>query len=103
MEEELSIDELVELSAELIKAGEQALEIYLLEPSENMPCSTDINRTTGAPIGVTDSNWPKYRGSKMFHAITVDLEQVPHLKNRFPGCRAFSVFVSDYLDHNIEI
>jgi len=83
------------------KAGEPATEFYVLEPSGNPPSDSDINRTVGAPIGMTDSNWPMYKERKMCHAITVDLEQVPILKSSFPGCRAMSVFVSDYVEHEI--
>jgi len=100
-EESLSLSEIAELASTLIEAGEQAVEIYVLEPSGTSPSDDDINRTVGAPIGITDSNWPMYEGHKMCHAITVDLEQVPNLKSSFPGCRAMSVFVCDYWEHEI--
>ncbi|MEL6950965.1 MAG: hypothetical protein AAGM16_12725 [Pseudomonadota bacterium] len=55
---------------------------YLLAKSDREPSPEDINRTTGAPVGVTDARWPRVHGKKMAHAITLDVSQMPEVAAR---------------------
>lgn len=74
--------------------------IYLLNGTGKPPQSSDINRTVGAPIGVTDDAWPMYQGTKMSHLITLDISQTPDLSMKLSeDTGAIAVFVSNLFDN----
>jgi len=76
----------------------QSTTIYLLQPIKETPSRNQINRTCGNPIGITEASWPKYQGNKMEHAITLDLNDVPIIRDMLKtDARAISVFVSSLL------
>ena len=73
---------------------------YLLATADREPSAEDINRTTSAPIGVTDARWPRVGGKKMAHAITLDVSQMPEVAEVLsPGTVAVALFLSDLWYH----
>ena len=74
--------------------------IYLLENLNRAASTSEINRTCGYPIGVSDDLWPRYGDRRMLHLLTLDLDSVPALQPMFPEpTRAVSCFISDYVEH----
>lgn len=95
----MQIDNLRDQAKRLISSqGGQSITIYLLRPVDETPSRNQINRTCGNPIGVTDESWPMYKGKKMEHAITLDLNDVPKIRDALDfNYRAISVFVGSLL------
>ncbi|MEL6449375.1 MAG: hypothetical protein AAFQ62_15685 [Pseudomonadota bacterium] len=78
------------------QASGETVVAYLLANSDREPSDDDINRTTGAPIGVTEARWPRIGGKKMAHAITLDVSRMPEVAERLsPGTVAVALFLSD--------
>ena len=100
-EETMSIEEIRQQAQTILQSGSTGrVTAYLLENQEREPGPNDVNRTCGAPIGVSAERWPTIDGDKMEHAITLDLSSVPKLKARFPEkVAAVALFVSS-LDDN---
>ena len=99
----MNINKIRNLAAEITANGTKELvTIYLIEALEQEPSEIEINRTFSHPIGVSEENWPRLDGKKMFHAVTLDLETTPKLKEHFPGYRAISLFISDRVEHEID-
>lgn len=81
------------------ESDREPVQAYILEKNERKLTPFDINRIAGNPIGITDSRWPLFNGKKMFHVFTVDLNDVPRLKEKFSSeIRAFALFISDTVD-----
>ena len=82
----------------LLADTEEEVTIYLLERTGERPGPETVNRTHGMPIGVSKERWPRFDGKPMEHAITLDLESVPAIRDRVPaGTRAVALFVSDLM------
>lgn len=97
----MSIENVREKAKQIVKANcSQVIKAYLIENIEKEPGDTDVNRTCGAPIGVSEEKWPRFDDKKMDHAITLDLSTTPMLKEFFPSdTKAISLFVSHLLDN----
>ncbi len=97
----MSIEKLKTQSEKIIKThSSKVVTAYLLESTNKTPVDTDINRTCGAPIGVSEEKWPKFNGKKMDHAITLDLSTAPALKSLFPPhAKAIALFVSSLIEN----
>lgn len=53
----------------------------------------DVSRSGGAAIGVRADRWPQQGGAPMRHLLTIDLAELPSLRERCPdGSRAIAVF-----------
>lgn len=97
----MELSELKKLSQSIIEStSDNIVKVYVFEVADHRPSDSDINRTAGAPIGVSDDKWPRINGEKMEHAVTLDLETVPLLKERFDSdVRAVALFVSSLNDN----
>lgn len=71
--------------------------IYLLERSREEAGDTDVGRSGGAAVGVSDDEWPTHKGEPMEHVLTLDLDQMPDVRARrgLDGVRAIALFVPD--------
>ena len=97
----MSLDELVSLCKSVAsqESGE-TISAYLLVPEKEPPTDSDVNRTAGHPIGVSDERWPRIAGKKMAHALTVDVRSMPEVRAHLSDhTAALSVFVSDLWYH----
>lgn len=103
----MHIAQIQNYAADIIaQSGSDAVTVYLLENSHRTPSSYDINRTVGAPVGISDEIWPRYKGKKMAHVITVDISAAPEVKAKLPNIgkgeiRAIAVFVSSLLENQV--
>ena len=97
----ISISAVEKMAATAVSsAGDATTTIYLLNGTGKPPQSSDINRTAGAPIGVTDDSWPMYESAKMSHLITLDVSQTPNLAKKLSeDTKAIAVFVSNLFDN----
>lgn len=97
----LAIDEVRALAKELCDQPDvETITTYLIKKQERMPLDTELNRIAGSPIGITDSDWPRYLGKKMHHLVTLDLDTAPALKTSFSSdTKAVSLFLSDIIHH----
>jgi len=100
MSDDLTIEQLIDLASPL-DSEQPSVDLNLVEVIDREPSKTDVNRSGGAPIGVSDERWPKFNGKHMFHAVTVDLSDCPSVSKVLGDCRAVSVFVSSFYDHDI--
>ncbi|MEZ4363808.1 MAG: hypothetical protein R3B48_26755 [Kofleriaceae bacterium] len=53
--------------------------VYVLEPTAELDPSS-LNRICAEPVGLPDERWPRHRGKRMEHVFTLDLTQVPELR-----------------------
>ncbi len=97
----ISAGAVAKMAAAAVSAADgTTTKIYLLNGTGKPPQSTDINRTVGAPIGVTDDSWPMYQGAKMSHLITLDVSQTPDLARKLDeDTKAIAVFVSNLYEN----
>jgi hypothetical protein len=76
------------------KIGGKSEVAYALEKAKGKLLTSSVSRILGAPIGVSDKEWPlNARGEPMVHLLSLDFADVPALARR--KARAVSVFVDD--------
>lgn len=91
----MKIDKIVALSQKITKNGSPTTTVYLLKPGDS-PLSSGVGRVGGDPVGVSDLNWPLFRGKPMDHLLTLDLEGMPALRTGpLADARAVSLFIGD--------
>lgn len=84
----------------ILEHNSQSMTAYLLERTDEIPDEQDINRTLGHPIGVSDENWPRSQGRKMFHVLTLEVASVPALSNKLgPEIKAIAFFISSLINN----
>ena len=89
------VEQLVDQAARIVAERRCATErIYVLRRREDAPGPESVARIGGLPLGVGAERWPLRDGEPMTHLFTLDLAQMPELARRYPGKRAFSLFMS---------
>lgn len=66
--------------------------LYLLRRVDR---ATGLCRINGVAPGVDAARWPRRAGRSMTHVVTLDLEEMPALAERYPGKRTLSFFMAD--------
>jgi hypothetical protein len=90
-----------ELAARAARPGDRLVRVDLIEPLPRAYRPGSIRRAGGTPIGVDEHSRPRWRDRYMAHLLTVDLDDVPHLRAvaDLAGVRALALFVSDAADN----
>ncbi len=91
-------DRLRRLCADYFEAHPDAprVTIFALHPQETRVDDGTLNRLWGPPVGITAASWPHFRDDPdhpMHHVLTLDLNTIPALRERYPDVRAISFFV----------
>lgn len=64
------------------------------------PREASLSMIGGKGIGLSDENYPKYGDIPMTHLLTLDLNDFPNLKERYPTKRAISLYMNEYNGEN---
>src|SRR5688500_3447535 len=93
--------QVIDLAKRCTQAGDELFRVYLIDPQSRPYRPGSVRRAGGAPIGGDEDNRPRWQGAFMQHLLTVDLDEVPEIREvaDLAPVRALALFISDADDN----